>query len=74
MMPFHISKLSPRMGLVISVATLVIAVAVFVYTTAIQGQTDSGDRAALEALYHATNGDNWNTSTNWLNDSVPLSE
>ena len=26
------------------------------------------DRAALVALYHATNGDNWHTKTNWLSD------
>ena len=30
------------------------------------------DRAALEALYHATDGPNWKTSTNWLSEA-PLS-
>ena len=30
------------------------------------------DRAALEALYHATDGPNWQTSTNWLSGE-PLS-
>ena len=38
--------------------------------------TNSGsaatDRAALEALYHATDGANWKTSTNWLSGE-PLS-
>ncbi len=38
--------------------------------------TNSGsvatDRAALEALYHATDGPNWKTSTNWLSEE-PLS-
>ncbi len=27
------------------------------------------DRAALVALYEATNGENWRTNTNWLTDS-----
>ena len=31
------------------------------------------DRAALEALYHATGGDNWENNTNWLSDA-PLIE
>ena len=31
------------------------------------------DRAALEALYNATGGANWNNHTNWLSDK-PLSE
>ena len=31
------------------------------------------DRAALVALYHATNGDNWGANTNWLSD-VPLGQ
>ena len=39
-------------------------------------QANSGsaatDRAALEALYHATDGPNWKTSTNWLSGD-PLS-
>ena len=32
------------------------------------------DRAALVALYNATDGENWNDNTNWLDDDVPLSE
>ena len=28
----------------------------------------SGDRAALAALYHATDGPNWRNNTNWLTD------
>ena len=28
-----------------------------------------GDRAALEALYHATGGDDWTDNTNWLSDA-----
>ena len=31
------------------------------------------DREALEALYHATNGDNWDNNYNWLTDA-PLDE
>ena len=31
------------------------------------------DRAALVALYHATDGDNWTNNTNWLSDK-PLAE
>ena len=30
-----------------------------------------GDRAALEALYHATGGPNWERSDNWLTDAPP---
>ena len=29
---------------------------------------DEGPRAALVALYHATNGNNWTNNTNWLSD------
>ena len=32
-----------------------------------------GDRAALVALYNATNGDNWTNNTNWLSDR-PIGE
>ena len=32
-----------------------------------------GDRAALVALYHATDGDNWRNNTNWLSNK-PLNE
>ncbi len=32
-----------------------------------------GDRAALEALYHATSGDDWTDNTNWLSDA-PIGE
>ena len=35
--------------------------------------TDQSDRAALIALYEATDGDNWQYNTNWLTDS-PLNE
>lgn len=31
----------------------------------------AGDRAALEALYHATGGPNWERSDNWLTDVPP---
>ena len=31
------------------------------------------EREALTALYHATDGDNWKTNTNWLSDE-PLEE
>ena len=33
----------------------------------------SGDRAALEALYRATDGDNWKDNTGWLTDA-PLGD
>ena len=35
--------------------------------------TADDDRAALTALYHATDGDNWRNNTNWLTDA-PLQE
>ena len=35
--------------------------------------TQSPDRAALTALYNATNGENWTNNTNWLSDK-PLDE
>ena len=31
----------------------------------------AADRAALAALYHATDGPNWTTSTNWLSEAPP---
>ena len=34
---------------------------------------DEGDRAALVALYQATNGDNWTNNTNWLS-AKPIGE
>ena len=41
--------------------------------TGVQGQgSAAGDRAALEALYRATDGPNWHVDTNWLS-SEPLS-
>ena len=43
----------------------------------IQGLNDAKgndcDRAALIALYHATDGDNWHNNTNWLSDK-PLGQ
>ena len=36
-------------------------------------ESPAQDRAALEALYHATGGPNWTDSTNWLTDA-PLDE
>ncbi len=38
-----------------------------------QALTDSVERAALVALYNATNGPNWNNNTNWCSDK-PISE
>ncbi|MCY3664297.1 MAG: leucine-rich repeat domain-containing protein [Gemmatimonadetes bacterium] len=35
--------------------------------------SSASDRAALEALYHAINGDNWHHNKNWLSDR-PLGE
>ena len=32
------------------------------------------DRAALVALYNATDGDNWTNNTNWLSATVPIGE
>ena len=32
----------------------------------------AGDRAALEALYNATDGPNWRNSVNWLSDDAPI--
>ena len=48
---------------------------VSVLTITACGQTDSvdGDRAALVALYNATDGDNWKENYNWLSDK-PVGE
>ena len=35
---------------------------------------DNPDRAALVALYNATEGPNWTTNTNWNNPSAPLDQ
>ncbi len=46
------------------------------FTLTVDGVTfgaSSGDRVALTALYHATDGDNWERSDNWLTDA-PLDE
>ena len=42
-----------------------------VYRVAVEGP--AADRAALVALYNATDGPNWEKSDNWLSDE-PLSE
>ena len=42
-------------------------------TTAQPPPPASGDRAALVALYNATDGANWHTNTNWLSN-VPLGD
>lgn len=34
----------------------------------------TSDRAVLEMLYHATEGDRWSRKTNWLRDDVPLNQ
>ncbi len=39
-----------------------------------QAQTTDQDRAALQALYNATGGANWTTSTNWNDANTPLSQ
>ena len=38
----------------------------FVYAYAAEAQTPEDDRAALEALYYATDGDNWTNNAGWL--------
>ena len=35
--------------------------------------TVATDKAALVALYNATDGANWTTNTNWTSDDEPLS-
>ena len=50
----------------------IVSVALFAPDTA-KSQTASDDRAALMALYDATNGDSWTNSTNW-GSSRPLDE
>ena len=42
-------------------------------TASAQTATEDTDRAALVALYNATDGPNWTNSTNWLTDA-PLGE
>ena len=41
---------------------------------AVRAQDLAADKKALVALYNATNGANWDDNTNWLDDTVPLSE
>ena len=44
------------------------------YAPTSTGNLDAAtDRAALVALYHATDGANWGDNTNWLSDA-PLGE
>ncbi len=60
--------------------TLVVAVAGALLWLANGGQlaqaqtTPAMDRAALEALYDATGGTSWTTSTNWKDATKPLSD
>lgn len=42
-------------------------------TSSVSLSTSDSDRAALIALYNATNGSNWTNNTNWLSES-PLGE
>ena len=51
----------------------ILSVALFVPNTAISQTAAEEDRAALMALYDATNGVNWTNSTNW-GSSRPLGE
>ncbi|MGB1308693.1 MAG: leucine-rich repeat domain-containing protein, partial [Oceanihabitans sp.] len=37
-----------------------------------EAPSNNSDYAALVALYNSTNGDNWTTNTNWLDDTKPL--
>ena len=44
-----------------------------VFYVTVRGE-QSGDVEVLKRLYHATGGPNWTNNTNWLADSIPLSE
>ncbi len=65
-------------GLVTAIASGITA-ATAVYDSVTSGAAEvavrlpGSDRAALEALYHATGGDDWTDNTNWLSDE-PLGE
>ena len=39
------------------------------FTLTVRGVGSPDDRAALVALYHAANGDNWDDNDNWLTDA-----
>ena len=60
------------MRLSFRVLIAILSVALFAPDTA-TSQTASEDRAALVALYDATNGDSWSDNTNW-GSSRPLNE
>ena len=53
---------APRVALLGSLSLLLLAVP---STGWAQASVNEGDRAALKALYTATNGANWTTNTNW---------
>ena len=53
---------------------LLVSISTGVSVPTVTAQHDgSSDRAALVALYNATNGANWKANTNWLSD-VPISQ
>ena len=70
---------SIRFGVVGPLAAILLAMTLSVVTldnplpVSAQTGTPSTDRAALVALYNATDGDNWGGNTNWLSDE-PLGE
>ena len=65
------SMTMPRLN-VAALLVLLIASAWFITKHTALAQTPepttTSDRAALVALYHATDGDSWSNSTNWLSD------
>ena len=71
----------PMLRRMVWLAGLAAAIALCVLLTAPGGtvgaaataQQDSTDRAALVALYNATDGDNWTNNTNWLS-SEPIGQ
>ena len=54
-------------------AGVLAAAALAVAADAVAQDGVASDRAALEALYHATDGDGWADNTNWLSDA-PLGD
>ena len=56
--------------------TTMLAILLVIVPAPVQAQDDAAtptDRASLAALYHATNGANWQDNTNWMTDA-PLDE
>ena len=69
------SRLTPLRYAIGAVAIITLSLSSLTDSPAfnVQAQIHAGDRAALEAIYDATDGDNWATNTNWKSNA-PLDQ